>query len=212
MPQPWEKNQGRFFQRKIYHCTRACFDEQKTAYWTLFETLVVGVGVAEDVALLPGNTVEEFKSCTGVNPSVGRLAFASKWIEARFKCRNREKNLVLFVSHFSLGGKIIDPLWSRNEICNNRPHKRNTLPLGTTGRIDERKKRGVFSSYVLANEHTTDISWFIDNIQINHNHTSCTRTEPNTRWNSKIYRKRFISGIDQINTNHFYKWMIQKIE
>jgi hypothetical protein len=47
---------------KIIVHTRACFDEQKTAYWILLDILVADGG-AEDMTPLPGNPVEEFKSC-----------------------------------------------------------------------------------------------------------------------------------------------------
>ena len=46
--------------------TRACFDEQKTAYWMLFDVVVLAANAAaaaeEDSIPLPGRTVEEFKS------------------------------------------------------------------------------------------------------------------------------------------------------
>ncbi len=56
--------------------TRACFDEQKTAYWILFDILVAG-GVEEDIAPLPGNNVEGFPSGVWIKPSIGRLFFVS---------------------------------------------------------------------------------------------------------------------------------------
>ena len=42
--------------------------------------MLVDGGEAEDVPLLPGNPVEELKSCGWINPSVGRLFFVSKSI------------------------------------------------------------------------------------------------------------------------------------
>jgi hypothetical protein len=56
--------------------TRACFDEQNTAYWILFDVLVAG-GDAEDVALLPDDTVEGFPSGDWENPSLDRFGFVS---------------------------------------------------------------------------------------------------------------------------------------
>ncbi len=78
-------------------------------------------------------TIDEFKSGDWTNPSIGRFVFVSKIKYSTMRILNvTKKQQLLFVSHFSLGSAIITPLWSRKEICNKRPHKRNTLPLGTT--------------------------------------------------------------------------------
>jgi hypothetical protein len=69
-----------FFFWKSYFYTRACFDEQKTAYWILFDILVAE-GDTEDITPLPGNTDDELTSWDWEKLSVGRLDFVSMLIK-----------------------------------------------------------------------------------------------------------------------------------
>ena len=64
--------------------TRASFDEQKTAYWTLVDIVLAG----GDGKLLLGNTTDAFKSCV---PSVERFVLVSKNNHLVFTNQNKKK-------------------------------------------------------------------------------------------------------------------------
>lgn len=58
--------------------TRACFAEQKTAYWILVDIVVVAIADVEDAIPLPGRTVDELISGDVVKPSVCRFVLPSE--------------------------------------------------------------------------------------------------------------------------------------
>lgn len=63
-----------FHTNNFIEITRASFDEQKTAYCTVLEGVLV---TGEEFTLLLGNADDAFKSSV---PSVGRFVFISKLI------------------------------------------------------------------------------------------------------------------------------------
>ena len=78
-------------------------------------------------------------------------------------------------------------------MVNSRPVSRNTLPLGRT-----RNPHRFESSAIRV--RTADISRFVDDVQIAHEHRARTRAEPNAWRDGRIFRgeKRRFSGLGSL--------------
>ena len=145
--------------------------------------MLVVVDSVEDAAPLPGNIVGEFKSCGCVNPSTDRLALVSRSIHSKVRSSFRA-NRCTYSSYpiFHLV-EVSSILYDQEKIYVINDHSDEIhFHLGQL-KVDDAN----FSRSTKEMIPTTDISRFIDNIQVNYDHTTGTCTKPNTWRNSKIY-------------------------